>query len=559
MDVVVRQPRILLAAFLLLFYACTSRPKPGEQPEQVSANAMNSAVADYIELRANVDSLRADSIPLAYLVQSYYQQRAFKPVWTDTGTWRKPADSLWFFSQQVEDWGLLPEHYPIASLARVHENLRDSVHRLEPASWAEAELWWTSQFFLLTHDLWKGRLAIDSAVLRSDSADSHQPYHALLDRVLEGESLSTLWASIEPPHADYWALKQSIPTFVDSMDRSSYTFVTYPFKKGDAADSLFFVKTFMKRLSESKCWSKSQLPDTTEFHEAIRCYQRKKGLKADGQISRSLIGALNTNDQERFRRLNITLDRYRQLPRKRPDLYIQVNLPAFRLRVMQADTLVLESRVIIGKPGTPTPTLQSKITNMVTYPTWTVPTSIISKEYLPKLKNNPAYLSRIGLKLLDSKGQPVDPYSVNWSKYSKGIPYKVMQGSGDNNALGVLKFNFDNPYAVYLHDTNQRSLFKNSSRAYSHGCVRVQEWEKLAFFLAQNDSINVGSVDSLRYTTDSIRNWIAAKQHRRIQVQEAVPLFIEYFSCGVESGKLRFYEDIYGSDQDLRAKQAKLF
>jgi murein L,D-transpeptidase YcbB/YkuD len=301
------------------------------------------------------------------------------------------------------------------------------------------------------------------------------------------------------------------------------------------------------------------MPDTTAMRDAIRCYQRKKALKADGVLSRSLVGLMNTNDQERFRRVNITLDRYRLLPRKRPDLYIQVNLPAFLLRVIQGDTLVLESRVIIGKPGTPTPTLQSKITNMITYPTWTVPTSIISKEYLPKLKNNPGYLSRIGLKLLDSKGQQVDPRSVNWSKYSKGIPYKVMQGSGDNNALGVLKFNFDNPYAVYLHDTNQRSLFKNSNRAYSHGCVRVQEWDKLAFFLARNDSLNASSPDSLRYTADSIRNWIAAKQHRRIMVQEPVPLFIEYFSCGVEAGKIRFYEDIYSSDQAIRAKAGKLY
>ena len=559
MDVVVRYHRILLVACLLLLHACSSHPKPGEQPEQAAPDAMNNAVADYVELRAEIDSLRADSIPLAYLVQSYYEQRDFQPVWTDTGTWKKSADSLLFFSQQVEYWGLIPANYPIQQLNRVYQQLQDSVHRLEPVSWAEAELWWTSQFFLLTHDLWKGRLAIDSAILRADSADAHHSFHALLDRVANGESLSLLWASIEPVNPNYWALKQAVPAFVDSMDRTEFTFVFYPYKKGNEADSILFVKSLMKRLAESKCWASADMPDTSAYREAIRCYQRKKGLKADGQVSRSLINLLNTHDHDRFHRLNITLDRYRLLPRQRPELYIQVNLPAFMLRVIQSDTLVLESRVIIGKPGTPTPTLQSKITNMVTYPTWTVPTSIISKEYLPKLKNNPGYLSRIGLKLLDSKGQPVDPYSVNWSKYSKGIPYKVMQGSGDNNALGVLKFNFDNPYAVYLHDTNQRSLFKNSNRAYSHGCVRVQEWEKLAFFLAQNDSLKSHSPDSLRYTSDSIRYWIAGKQHKRINVTEAVPLFIEYFSCGVEAGKLRFYEDIYGSDQALREKQAKLF
>jgi Uncharacterized protein conserved in bacteria len=183
-----------------------------------------------------------------------------------------------------------------------------------------------------------------------------------------------------------------------------------------------------------------------------------------------------------------------------------------------------------------------------------VPNSIIKKQYLPKLKANPYYLSNIGLKLMDSDGEIIDPGTVNWSKYTKGIPYKVVQGSGDDNALGVLKFNFSNPYSVYLHDTNERYLFKNASRALSHGCVRVEKWDKLAFYIARNDSMNLKEGDSLKYNTDSIRTWLENKEKKRIGVKNGIPLFIAYFGCEVKNGKIRFYDDVYGEDKFMREK-----
>ena len=271
-------------------------------------------------------------------------------------------------------------------------------------------------------------------------------------------------------------------------------------------------------------------------------------------MTTGLIKILNVNDAERFKRIAITLDKYKQIPEKMPEKYIWVNIPGYYLQVWDNDTLALESKVIVGKPETRTPLLTSKITDMVTFPTWTVPNSIIVKQYLPKLKNNPNYLSRLGLRLVNGKGETISGGSVNWTRYSKGIPYRVMQGSGNDNALGVYKFNFDNPYAVYLHDTNQRYLFKNASRALSHGCVRVQEWEKLAFYINRNDSLNLRQGDTLKYTTDSIKNWIAQKEMKRLVVKQQIPLYIRYFSCEGKGGKINFFDDIYGEDKILREK-----
>lgn len=173
---------------------------------------------------------------------------------------------------------------------------------------------------------------------------------------------------------------------------------------------------------------------------------------------------------------------------------------------------------------------------------------------LPGLKRNTNYLSRKGLYLLNNDGDRIDPATVNWARYSKGIPYRIQQGSGDDNALGVIKFNFNNPYSVYLHDTNQRYLFKNSVRSLSHGCVRVQEWEKLANYIVRNDSILAKKTDTLKYNTDSVRNWIANKERHKIDVKNRIPLFIRYFGCESVKGIIRFYDDIYGDDRALAQK-----
>jgi len=237
-----------------------------------------------------------------------------------------------------------------------------------------------------------------------------------------------------------------------------------------------------------------------------------------------------------------------------PEKYIWVNLPAYYLKLWDHDTVVLESKIICGKPATRTPLLYSVISDMVTYPTWTVPTSIIAKQYLPKLKANPNYLTRIGLRLVNNKGETIEGGAVNWGKYTKGIPYNVVQASGDGNALGIMKFNFSNPYSVYLHDTNQRYLFDNAARALSHGCVRVQQWQQLAFYISRNDSMNLKEGESLRYNTDSIKSWLKAKVKKRIPVKNGIPLFITYFCCEGKSEKIRFYEDIYGEDKLMREK-----
>ena len=525
-----------------------------EQMDKKASENIKELLAFAIKNNGKVDdSIR---LTLVAITANFYTARDNQPIWSSKEVWQPIADTLFNFIDKAEQEGLFPKDYHFKNLRSLKNKLdTDSLTRMDAALWTRADLMFTDAFMHIIKDLKQGRLQPDSVSINKDSALANDFFVKNLNSLIEKKQFTSLLNSLQPTNKGYWALKKGIKIFLDSMDRHIYTYVTYPYKKGDVKDSLFFIKMLQKRLIESGVISYAdKFSDSAKLSEAVKKYQKQKGIKQDGKISASIIRMMNTSDAERFKRIAITLDRYKQLPNKMPEKYIWVNLPAYYLWVIDHDSIALESKVICGKPETRTPLLNSEITDMITYPTWTVPTSIIAKQYLPKLKNNPNYLARLGLKLVNGKGETIDGSSVNWSKYSKGIPFKVMQNSGDNNALGIFKFNFNNPYAVYLHDTNQRYLFKNASRALSHGCVRVQEWEKLAFYIARNDSMNIRNTDSLKYNTDSIKNWIANKERHRIDVKNKIPVFIRYFSCEGKGGKIKFYDDIYGEDKVLREK-----
>lgn len=563
MDQQKEQSHILVCLLcLIIIISCNNASRPGEikivedpgKMDQEISTSIQQALAYAIQHNGEVDDTL--QLKLVSLDNDFYKSYDFANIWSHQEKWEPFADSLINFIEQSELYGLFPADYHLKRLQSFKSILEsDSLKIIDAEHWARADLLFTDEFIHLVKDLRTGRLGMDSTFLaKRDTGMVSDFYGTGLKALLMKKKFCELIVAVEPKHPGYIELKNAIPHFLDSMDRKEYTYIIFPFKGKDIKDSLLFVKTLQTRLMESGCSELKDLPDSTQLTVAIKKYQKKKGIKQDGKVSATLIKLMNLSDQERFKRIAITLDRYKQLPSAMPERYIWVNLPAYYLKVRDHDTIALESKIICGKPITRTPTLYSVISDMVTYPTWTVPTSIIAKQYLPKLKVNPNYLSGIGLRLVDDKGEEVDAGSVNWNNYSKGIPYKVMQASGDDNALGIMKFNFNNPYSVYLHDTNQRYLFKNASRALSHGCVRVQQWQELAFYIAKNDSLNLKEGDALRYNIDSIKNWLNNKEKRRIVVKNGIPLFITYFCCEGKGKKIRFYDDIYDEDKLMREK-----
>lgn len=547
--------KILLFPLLFFFAACNNHKTIKQKEIVKTPEKMDDQISDNIQsvldFAATSNGKINDSVQLAELkfVNAFYTKNNYKGVWSKTETWNPVADSMFDFIKKSKYYGLYPEDYHFKELKNLRSKIEtDSLTRMDAVAWTKADLMLTDAFMQTLKDLKEGRLVDDSVsiISKQNAADSF--FIPNLNQALTSGNLRATFDSVEPKNIYYVSLREMLPDFVDNMDTKKYLYINFPY-----IDTLQFYKDLHKRLLQSGIGHDStELPDSVTLSKEVKKYQKKHKLTADGKPGQETVNTLNSYDYEKFRRIAVTLDRYKELPTL-PEKFLMVNIPAFALKVWDNDTVVVESKVIVGKPTTPTPLLKSAISNMVTYPNWTIPESIIKKDILPALKVNPGYLASKGFVLVDYKGNAVDPYKVKWAKYTNGIPWKVVQQSGYENALGIFKFNFSNPYYVYLHDTNQRYLFANSYRALSHGCVRVQNWEALAFYIAKNDSI-ASNGQRLAYNADSIKSWIASQDRKTIFVKKRLPLYIQYFTCEAKKDRIVFYNDIYNSDQLLEEK-----
>ena len=231
------------------------------------------------------------------------------------------------------------------------------------------------------------------------------------------------------------------------------------------------------------------------------------------------------------------MERWRWLPADLGDAHVMVNIPSFQLQMKRAGRTVFETRVVVGKPQTPTPIFSHQMEYLVVNPYWNVPPSIALKEYLPLLQKNPAALQARGLQVV-SRGKVVDPASVDWSRIGRSVA--IRQPPGERNALGHIKFMFPNDHAVYLHDTPSRGLFSTARRAYSHGCVRVQNPFALAALVS-----GMGE--------GRLRGMVGGGE-RRLDLSDNVHVHLAYFTLETgEDGSLVAREDIYGHHRKTKA------
>lgn len=537
---------------IFILYSCRNIQPPDQKvivatPADVDS-AVSKSLATVLAFAGNNNGKLDDSSDLKYIsiVSRYYVENGYRGVWGRNTKIEPLADSLLQFIEQAKYYGLYPTDYHLDKLRSLLGNLRnDSAARMDAMIWTRLDLLSTDAFFQLLRDLKEGRIIPDSLSIVNKKNYTDSFFVHSLNLALTQKFLTPVLHAAEPQFFKYNELKALMPAFVNSMDPTSYPQIIYPF-----TDSLAFVKEVYSRITKKQAGDAADtIPDQMSFLNAVKKFQEKKNLTVDGKPGPATIRELNYNDVQKFRFLAITLDRYKMLPQM-PETFIWVNIPSYHLQVFLDDSLALMSKTIVGKAATPTPELTSGIFNMVVYPNWTIPASIIRKEILPALKKDPDYLSKKGYDLFNEKGEIINPYGVNWTRYSTGIPWKVVQGSGDDNALGVFKFNFNNPYSVYLHDTNQRYLFANTDRAISHGCVRVQKWQQLANIITARDSMMV-EPSRLNYSQDSIKTWVANGVRKNIYVKNKFPLFIVYFTCEVVNDEIRFYPDIYNEDAKL--------
>lgn len=543
-----------LVALFLFAFRCGNAVSINDKVVVNSPGELNQKAEKVIE-----GSLESDVIPALIrdsskkntdLLKDIYAGNGFQLFWSSKGHFNPETDSLLQLFANAYNFGLFPSDYNLQKLTALKEELQKGTMpgdaKFDVTKWSYFDMLSTSAFTQLVKDLKAGRLLPDSVLIKDSSLKDD--FFVKQKGDFSKLTIDSFTHRLEPANNDYQELKAALQHFLPKANLKRYTLIK-------TTDSLLIPKLVYKRLTEEDSLDINPIkePDSISISKAIAKYQKWKKLKADGKISSSLVKRLNESDREKFIRIAITLDKYKMLPTL-PDAYIWVNLPSYYMELREGDSVVLRSKIICGKPTTRTPQLSSAITDMITYPQWTIPPGIIKKEVLPALQRDPGYIQRKGFSLVDEKGAEVNPYSVKWSKYSKGIPYRVVQGSGDDNALGIMKFNFPNAHAVYLHDTNQRYLFGKSSRALSHGCVRVQQWKELAYYILRKDSIASLTDSSKTTSVDSLDSWLANKKKKYIKVHQKLPVYIRYFSCEGRNGKLVLHEDVYEEDKRIREK-----
>jgi L,D-transpeptidase YcbB len=545
---------VILFSFIAIFLVCCGpdhkKTDSSSSANDISSWSMSEKISENLKkileyASKNSDKIN-DSTSLAYsdLVDSFYANGKYQPLWSSEEKWLPLADSLFGFIEGAESYGLFPVDYHYRAIGFIHRIFdADSLTKHNAMLWARADVLLTDAFFLLVKHLKRGRLDFDSVTLRTDTVLAPGLFSQTLSTALQSGAIAAVLHHLEPKYKGYDSIKTYLRGFLLKANFAPYTYLSYPYK-----DSVAFFKTLEKRFHELDLVPQNMSNlDTLAFAAFIRKYQKEQGFKVSGKLTDPLVDKLNDTDWERFKRIALNLDRYKLLPDTLPTTYLWINLPSFMMQVVDHDTTVFQSRIIVGEPQTRTPVLTSEISNFITYPQWTVPYSIIFKEILPAVQKNVAYLDKENLMVVDDNDSVLDPHLINWSKLNKNhFPYLIKQKQGDENSLGVIKFNFRNKYSVYIHDTNVRWKFGKTFRALSHGCVRIKEWQKLADFLIRNDSV--------RYQPDSLKAWIKRQEKHIISGFPKLPVFIRYFTAEGKDGRIKFYDDIYEEDRFLSEK-----
>jgi L,D-transpeptidase YcbB len=299
---------------------------------------------------------------------------------------------------------------------------------------------------------------------------------------------------------------------------------------------------------------KSSGPYDEVLTEAVKRFQARHGLAPTGLVTPRTIAAMNVPVQKRIRQLEASLERLEDTTFSFGERYVVVNIPAAFAEAVENDAVVRRYRVIVGKTEKPSPTLTAEITGVVLNPTWTVPSSIAKTEISAHMRKDPSYLSRMHMEVLDAHDNPIDPHAVDWSG-THAPNFTVRQQNGTWNALGSVKIDMPNPYSVYMHDTNQRSLFSDDYRFDSHGCSRVDNVRDLAAWLLQPELT--------KWNRAAIDAAIASGQHQEIALPKKVPVAWIYLTAWMTRDQtVQFRNDVYNQDEQLleaTAEEAAFF
>ena len=523
------KPRIYIIIFSTLFFsfifftACKHN-KAENIEDKITApkddiefqNDMTIVLEEFVNA---IPSSKIDSIKYtnwAAVMKEFYAKNNYKPIWVSKEILSPKGKEMLDFVGTSEFLGLNKELYQYQKLQQLVDTLTKLQPNIDFHLLKQLETNLTSSFLRIALHIDKGMFADTSKGITSNFWSNDDKYINLLEQTTN-DSISKIIASLEPNNPMYNRYMSALKSFVSKNNISANTI----FIRNPKTDSIGSVNDARQALVYHHYLIDSLKNNDSAYLVAMKKFQQDNNLKNDGAIGANTIKALERDNSKKFQLLAINADRWRkdhiiELPEK----YIWVNLPSYKLKIIEDDTLRLEKNVVIGKSNNKneTPTLESSVHQIVLWPTWTVPQSIVKHE------------------MKSFKGFNI----IKTGSYTQ-----VVQPPGPKNALGVVKILFPNKYSVYIHDTPSKYLFGADLRAASHGCVRCQDPLVVAANILMMDTFLI-TYDSLKVIKDEK---IATRTFR---LKKPVPVYFKYFTAEADfDGNVKFYADVYDKDKQM--------
>jgi murein L,D-transpeptidase YcbB/YkuD len=493
-----------------------------------------TSIKDYFKAFPEKDTIKNEVI-------RFYEKREYQFAWFNK---KGMTAAVPIFYNQIQNYSAdfndkSFKNIPLDSLINLISGDEKS-SLIKESRVKELELLLTTTFFKYSKKVYGG-MAKSPRELDWYIPRKKKNYHILLDSLValnKGEKIS------EPVNIYYKTLKEKLRDYREIYKKGGFPVVVTTKKLLAITESdscLLAVKKHLFLTGDLK-ENDGSIVFTDQLANAVANFQHRMGLVENGKLNKQTITELNKPVEFRIKQMMLNLERLRWVPVEIEKEFLLVNIPEYRLHIIENNKVVWATNVVVGKDVKQTTIFKGNISRIILNPYWNIPNSIIKGEIIPHIKKNPNYLADNNMEVLSGE-KVVDPSTINWDIYKGYVPFIIRQKPGPDNALGKIKFLFPNNFNIYLHDTPSKGLFKESKRAFSHGCIRVEDPKKLLlYFLRKDKAWNEEKVNTILQTDEEFG----------IQVKPKVPVYIVYFTSWVDNkGQLNFRNDIYNLDQQL--------
>lgn len=492
----------------------------------MSITAENAYSDIFLDSAAIENYIQKNSLPdsTARKMRSFYNSRNLQAAWLSSAGFTEQGRGLWNMLDN-EIAGADSNHLKENQKQRIDSLMEVDTLQVTSADsiFVQTELTLTQQFVHTAKASFDSTNSLHTFYLPARKMNALQMADSILNNEFDSGSLQNATA--------YTALKNELQRYYNLAKDSSWqplAGTVNGVKKGSTSPIISGIK---KRLAATGDWRSADTSQlySDSLHAAVVSFQKRYGLDSSNMLTDTMLTLLNVSPQQRVEQILVNINRMMWSPAEDSGSRLTVNIPSFMLYVYDGGQKAFDMPVVVGKEGTNTLMFNGQLNEIVFNPYWNIPASIVETEIMPAMKADPAYLKKHNMEIVKS---------------NDSIP-QIRQLPGGNNSLGHVKFLFPNAYDIYLHDSPAKELFAQDKRAFSHGCIRVADAQKLAQYLLQGQN---------GWTPEKVAEAMKGDKEQRVTLQNRMPVYINYYTVWVDAtGQVHYADDIYGHDARTRS------